>query len=86
MSCFLQAYIRSPLDQLLSEAPEALPRFAASVRDGNIELAVGGETLLVNRKPSLEGDYDRDEPPGDADGIGASTFGVAGSTPKDSDA
>jgi hypothetical protein len=49
MALFLENYVRYPLQSLLAEASDILPDFSAIMRDGNILLSIGDESLSIVR-------------------------------------
>ncbi len=67
MTRFLEAYVRMPLDRLLTEAPKTLPELVARVEAEGISLIVGGEELFIHRRDELLENGERDEAPDDAD-------------------
>lgn len=67
MTLFLENYVRSPIDDLIREAPDRLPDFTARMSDKNISLTIGGETLRILRY-APDGLYNgHDEAPPDAE-------------------
>jgi hypothetical protein len=68
MARFLESYVRSPIDRLLTEAPDPLPELIARMQDGGIALVIAGETLWISRRQGQpeQPDDDRDETPEDA--------------------
>lgn len=64
MARFLEKYVRDPIQALLREVSDQLPDFVATVRNGNITLAIGGEPLVIARSPH-EASPDRDTLPDD---------------------
>lgn len=65
MALFLEKYVRAPIDRLIKEAPQTLPKFVAEMSDGSIVISVGNESLhIVRREAQIEEDQ-HDEPPDD---------------------
>ena len=65
MALFLERYVRVPIQALLSEVKDTLPDFSAVMRDGNITLTIGGDSVLIKRSPEAPQDIS-DELPEDA--------------------
>ncbi|MEX0804132.1 MAG: restriction endonuclease [Candidatus Binatia bacterium] len=65
MSRFLEKYIRGPIDRLIREAPQKLPRLIATMSDETIEITIGNENLRIVRRASEIEDNHHDEPPDD---------------------
>ncbi|MGH7135598.1 MAG: hypothetical protein ACREHD_07650, partial [Pirellulales bacterium] len=51
MALFLEKYVREPIQSLLAEVPQRLPDFHARMDADGITLAIGGESIRVDRKP-----------------------------------
>lgn len=67
MSLFLENYVRKPIERLISEAPQALPRFVATMSDHNISISIGDETLRIIRHEAAIEENQHDEAPEDID-------------------
>lgn len=65
MALFLENYVRAPIDRLIKEAPQTLPKFVATMSNGGITLSVGDETLSIVRRESEIGADQHDEAPDD---------------------
>ena len=63
MSMFLEKYVRGPIDQIISEAPETLPEFGAMMEDGTIVIRIGDERFMISRRDAGEPESDHDQPP-----------------------
>lgn len=71
MSIFLEKYVRTPIQDLLTHAKAELPELTAKWSERSIDIGVAGETLKIARHPGPVED-DADAMPEDADGeIGA---------------
>ncbi|MBI1822192.1 MAG: hypothetical protein HY036_09405 [Nitrospirae bacterium] len=65
MSLFLETYIRVPIDRLIKEVPQILPKFVATMSTDSISISVGDETIrIVRRESEIEKDQ-HDEAPDD---------------------
>ena len=68
MSLFLEKYVRGPIERLISEAPQKLPNFVATISDGgDIVITVGDETFYIFRHETVIEDNHHDEAPEDAE-------------------
>lgn len=67
MAKFLEKYVRGPIDQLIREAPTDLPEMVARMRETNISITIGDETLHIERQPTTAAEEDCDELPDDVD-------------------
>ncbi|MBN2456666.1 MAG: hypothetical protein JXB29_09065 [Sedimentisphaerales bacterium] len=65
MSLFLDNYVRGPIDMIISNAPEKLPRFTATMTDDTMSISIGNETFHISRKDALIDDNHHDESPDD---------------------
>lgn len=65
MSLFLENYVRGPIDRLIKEAPQTLPKFVATMSDDSIFISVGDETFRIVRRESDIGEDQHDEAPDD---------------------
>lgn len=65
MSLFLENYVRGPIDKLISEAPQKLPQFVATMSDDNISISIGDETLRIVRHDMVIDENHHDEAPDD---------------------
>ncbi len=65
MSLFLDNYVRGPIDTIISNAPEKLPRFIATMTDDTMSISIGNETFHINRKDTVIDNNHHDEPPDD---------------------
>jgi hypothetical protein len=65
MSLFLESYVRGPIDRLIEQAPETLPKFVATMTDDSISVTVGDETLRIVRRESEIEEDQHDEAPDD---------------------
>ena len=66
MSIFLEKYVRTPIQDLLTHAKNELPDLTAKWSERSIDIAVAGETLKIARHPEPVED-DGDTMPADAD-------------------
>jgi len=65
MSLFLENYVRGPIDRLIKETPQTLPKLVATMSDHSILISIGDETLkIVRRECEIEEDQ-HDEAPND---------------------
>jgi hypothetical protein len=67
MALFLEKYVRDPIQSLLSEVPEQLPEFVATMNADEIILSVAGEELRIARTAPLSDDEETDSLPDDVD-------------------
>jgi len=67
MARFIETYVREPLQELLSAAPEGwqLRPLTAKSQDGHIVVKVGSEELVIDRSPAAAQSEDLTEIPGD---------------------
>lgn len=65
MSLFLDNYVRGPIDMIISNAPEKLPCFTATMTDDMISISIGNEIFHINRKDTLIDNNHHDESPDD---------------------
>jgi len=65
MSLFLDNYVRGPLDRLIEETPQTLPKFAATMSHHSISISVGNDTFRIARCESGTGEDQHDEAPDD---------------------
>lgn len=66
MTLFLEKYIRGPIDRLIAEAPQELPKFVATMSDDQISLSIGDETLSIARHQGTIEENQHDEAPEDS--------------------
>ena len=59
MARFLDKYVRTPINQLLKDAPDTFPDLFAKMGANNITIAIGDEVLHIARRPEPA---DADEP------------------------
>lgn len=67
MSRFLEKYVRTPIQDLLSKASDRLPELRARCGESSIDIWVGGEQLHISRSVADGISSDADEMPDDAD-------------------
>lgn len=65
MSRFLESYVRGPIDRLIREMPQRLPKLIASMSGSNIDITIGHETMRIARREAEVEDDVHDEPPED---------------------
>lgn len=65
MSLFLENYVRGPIDRLIAEAPQKLPKFVAKMSDNDISISIGDESLRIVRHDTTFEENQRDEAPED---------------------
>jgi len=65
MALFLEKYVRGPIDRLIAEAPQKLPKFVAEMSDNNINISIGDESFCIFRHDGAYGESQRDEAPED---------------------
>jgi hypothetical protein len=53
MGAFLERYVRSTIQSLLSAVPAKLPEFSLKLVDGTLMIRVGTEELKISRSPNL---------------------------------
>jgi len=66
MSLFLENYVRGPIDRLILEAPQELPKFVATMSNNQISLSVGDETLFIARDQGAIDKNHHDQAPDDS--------------------
>ena len=49
MALFLRKYVRDPIQALLAEAPQELPRFTVQFVGGDVSFSIGDETVASRR-------------------------------------
>ncbi len=62
MAMFLEKYVRTPIQALLSEVTETLPDFSAKMSNGNITLSLAEECLTIKRSPDAPEDIAEELP------------------------
>lgn len=65
MSQFLENYVRGPIDRLIAEAPQKLPKFVAKMSGKDICISIGDESLRIFRHEETLEENQRDETPED---------------------
>lgn len=66
MSLFLEKYVRGPIDRIIAEAPQKLPKFAAKMSSNHIDISIGDESLRIFRhKTTTHEENKRDKTPED---------------------
>ena len=67
MGCFLERYVRQPIQSLLATATTALPSLTATDRGTSIELQIGNDLISIARSKETVAADDDDELPDDVD-------------------
>ena len=67
MSRFLELYVHAPIQTLLREAPDHLPKMTLEMAQESITINVAGEILTIQRDTSTETASQGDEMPEDID-------------------
>ncbi len=67
MSKFLDNYVRTPIQELLTQVSDGLPDLCARWSEDVIEIEIGGELLHIDRETNSADENDVDAMPDDAD-------------------
>lgn len=65
MALFLERYIRGPIDRLIKETPQKLPKLVATMSEASIDISVGNECFRIIRREASIGDDQHDQAPDD---------------------
>jgi hypothetical protein len=54
MATFIQKYVHEPVQSLLKKVHGSLPDLHLAIKDGKLNIGIGGETLVIQREPAAE--------------------------------